>query len=114
MKGILATPNGEVQTQEYGEPLYKSTGKAVDGHIEIVRPRRLGRPYVMIVNEDFLRPCLPLNPVGSYLYRTDEHGHPICGNIIILKEAGEDLVGLDDDELRIIKGYMQMIYAAVT
>lgn len=95
MTGIVVTPKGEVETRELKEPLHQSAGAVVGGLIEIVRPRRLERPYIMIVNENFINLRLPLNPVGSYLYCTDEHGHPICGNIIILKEEDQEITGLN-------------------
>jgi hypothetical protein len=87
---------------DFDRPAYKSVGKAVDGYIEIVHPRRLEFPYCMIVNEEGLLRGLPLNPYGSYLYGIEAHGNPIVGDIVILKEGfvnGEpDLVGLSDEE----------------
>ena len=87
---------------DFDRPAYKSVGKAVDGYIEIVHPRRLGFPYCMIVNEEGLLRGLPLNPYGSYLYGIEAHGNPIVGDSVILKEGfvnGEpDLVGLSDEE----------------
>ena len=45
---------------------------------------------------------LPMNAYGSFLYRTQIHGSPIVGNIIIMKDGYEngepDIVGLSDDE----------------
>lgn len=113
MTGIVVTHDGNIYAKDFQKPLHRSAGETVGGLIEIVRPQRLSRPYVMIVNDNFLNLCLPLNPVGCYLYRTDKHGYPICRDIIILKEEGEDLVSLDDEELRTIKCYTQMICAAV-
>lgn len=106
MIGIVVTPDGNIYAKDLQEPLHRSAGKTVGGHIEIVRPRNLPRPYCMVVNEEFLLLRLPLNPVGCALYDTHQHGHPICGNIIILKEQGEYLVGLDPKEQKIIKEYM--------
>lgn len=112
MNGIVVTTKGEIYHREFQEPLHRSAGEVVGGHIEFVRPSRLGKPYCMIVNEEFLLQGLPVNPVGCYLYATDEHGHPICGNIIIMKEHGEDIINLDPAELRLICGYMKMIKEA--
>ena len=83
MNGIVITPSGEIYIRQFEEPLYRSAGEVVGGLIEVVRPKRLGKPYCMIVNEEFLLLGLPKNPVGSYLYATDEHGHPICGSTYI-------------------------------
>ena len=109
MTGIVVTHDGEIYTKDFQEPLHRSAGEIVGGLIEIVRPRRLGQPYIMITNEEFLLLELPLKPVGCYLYCTDEHGHPICGNIIIMKKQGEKIIDMDPKEQRVIIDYMKMI-----
>ena len=72
-----------------------------------VKPARLRHPYCMIVNEEGRLLDLPLNYVGSYFYGTDQHGEPIVGNIVIMKDGyrgGEpDIVGLNDVEAEQIK-----------
>lgn len=110
MNGIVVTTNGEIYCREFQEPLHRSAGEVVGGSLEIVRPRRLGRPYCMIVNKCFLLEALPLNPVGCYLYGTDLHDHPICGNIIIMKEQGEDIVDLDQVEATEVEDILRFIY----
>ncbi len=56
----------------------------------------------MMVNEEGLLQGLPLNLIGSILYGTPQHGQPIVGNVIFLKEGyhgGEpDVVGMTADE----------------
>jgi hypothetical protein len=102
MKGLIITTRNTMRIAGFDRPAYKSVGKAVDGYIEIVHPRRLEFPYCMIVNEEGLLRSLPHNLYGSYLYGTEVHGNPIVGDIVILKEGfvnGEpDLVGLSDEE----------------
>ena len=106
MKGIVVTTSNTMYVKDFGEPLYKSLGKEVGGHIEVVHPRRLEAPFVMIVNEEGRLEGLPLNTLGSALYVTPIHGEPIVGNIIILQEGfvnGErDIIGLDDDLARYV------------
>lgn len=104
MKGIVITTKYEMRVQEFSEPVHKSIGEAVDGWIEIVHPVRLGRPYCMVVNEAGLLRNLPMNVLGSFLYRTDIHGSPIVGDIVLLKEGinsdGEyDLLGLTEQDI---------------
>lgn len=104
MKGIVITTKYEMRVQEFLEPVHKSIGEAVDGWIEIVHPVRLGRPYCMVVNEEGLLRNLPMNVLGSFLYRTDIHGSPIVGDIVLLKEGinsdGEyDLLGLTEQDI---------------
>lgn len=104
MKGVVVTTSNTMYVKDFGEPLYKSLGKEVGGRIEVVHPRRLEVPLVMIVNEEGRLEGLPLNVLGSALYCTPIHGEPIVGNIIILQEGfvnGErDIIGLDDDLAR--------------
>ena len=109
MKAVTVTHDLKIGFTELDEPLYRSAGEYVGGHIEIVRPRGLNRPYVMIVNEEFLLLGLPKNLIGCYLYHTHIHGHTICGNFLIMKEQGEDLVGLTDIETLQIMGAMAKV-----
>lgn len=107
MKGIVVTTDLEIRIEEFSDPLYKTVGSAVGGYIEHVKPARLRHPYCMIVNEEGRLLYLPLNYVGSYFYGTDQHGEPIVGNIVIMKDGyrgGEpDIVGLNDVEAEQIK-----------
>ena len=107
MKGIVVTTDLEIRIEEFSDPLYKTVGSAVGGYIEHVKPARLRHPYCMIVNEEGRMLDLPLNYVGSYFYGTDQHGEPIVGNIVIMKDGyrgGEpDIVGLNDVEAEQIK-----------
>lgn len=107
MKGIVVTTDLEIRIEEFSAPLYKTVGSAVGGYIEHVKPARLRHPYCMIVNEEGRLLDLPLNYVGSYFYGTDQHGEPIVGNIVIMKDGyrgGEpDIVGLNDVEAEQIK-----------
>ena len=107
MKGIVVTTDLEIRIEEFSHPLYKTVGSAVGGYIEHVKPARLRHPYCMIVNEEGRLLDLPLNYVGSYFYGTDQHGEPIVGNIVIMKDGyrgGEpDIVGLNDVEAEQIK-----------
>lgn len=103
MKGIVIKTDGNMSVKEFGEPLYQTVGAEVGGHIEIVFPRGLLKPYLMVVNEEGLLQNLKLNGIGSVLYGTPKHGQPIVGNVVIMKGGivnGEpDIVGLEDGEI---------------
>ena len=103
MKGIVISTENQLTVRDFGAPLYKTIGAAVEGWIEIVRPGGLESPYVMVVNEEGLIKELPINIAGSILYGTPSHGSPIVGNIVIMKEGwtdeGKDLLGLSDEEV---------------
>lgn len=102
MKGLVITTEGVMRMKDFGEPLYQTVGEVVGGYIEIVHPYGLEDPLVMIVNEEGLLKGLSVNPIASYLYRTQEHGHPIVGNAVIMQEGmrdGEpDIIGLEEEE----------------
>lgn len=102
-KGIVVTTDCTAYIGEFPYPLHRSCEPALDGSIETVHPRGLARPYMMLVNEEGLLKGLPLNPLGSLLYGTLEHGYPIVGNVIFMKDGyrnGEpDIVGLDDEDI---------------
>lgn len=78
--------------------------------IEIVHPRRLPDPYVMIVDESGMLKGLPVNALGSVLYETDRHGWPILGTALLMKQAmtmeGPDIVSLDEDDVEALRGIM--------
>lgn len=61
MKGIVITTDNKVEVQTFGEPLYQTIGKAVGGYIEVVHPKGLPEPFIMIVNEEGLLQQLPPN-----------------------------------------------------
>ena len=103
-KAIKVTTDLQITIQEIevkNGSMLKGLQKIVGGGIEIVHPRRLERPLLMVVNDEGLIYDLPVNPIGSYLYGMDQHGHPILGDIAILQEGlrdGEpDVLGLPDD-----------------
>lgn len=102
MIGLLVTTDNEMSKVEYDAPNYDIINDAVGGWYEHVHPKGLEYPYCMMVNEEGLMHRLPLNLLGSLLYGTQQHGQPIVGNIIILKEgyyAGEpDVIGMTEDE----------------
>lgn len=107
MKGIVVTADLNVRIEEFDDPLYKTVGTAVGGYIEHVRPMRLACPFCMIVNEEGRLQNLPVNSIGSFLYGADQHGEPIVGDIVIMKDGyrdGEpDIIGLEDAEVEKVK-----------
>ena len=113
MKGLVVTTENEVFVKEFDQPLSKSICEVIGGYIEIVHPRGLAYPFTMIVNEEGLLWNLPLNLVGSYLYETHKHGHPIVGNIVIMAEgrtpSGYDITGLPDDAIESLKNQISQI-----
>ena len=110
MKGIVIDTQNRMAVRDFREPLHRSLGDAVGGWFEVVHPKGLPEPYVMIVNEEGLLQQLPVNLTGSTLYGTAEHGNPIVGRIVIMKEGyrnGEpDIVGLDKADIVALKALL--------
>ena len=98
-KGIVISPDMNVSVQEfeyqpYDQP-YEKVSAAVGGLVQYVRAKGLPRPYTMAVNEEGRLRNLPYNPLGSFWYGTQNHGHPIMGTIVLLREELNDEGELD-------------------
>ena len=117
MKGIVISTDNMIEVKDFAAPMYKSIGEVVGGTIEIVRPRGLSRPYVMIVNDEGLLLELPLNRLGSILYETHKHGSPIVGNVVIMKEgmtsSGPDILGLEAHEEEALMSDLRKAFQSV-
>lgn len=115
MKAVLIKSDLTIEAIDLTEPLNKSLQAAVGGFFEIVRPQGLRYPYLMIVNENYIKLGLPRNEIGCYLYRTLIHGHPILGDIIIMKEGivnadrERDLIGLDPLDVPLVINAMNQV-----
>lgn len=97
MKAIKITTDNVLQIIDIDFNDYRSMQKAIGGHFEIVRTRKMrdffnDNSIVFLCDEEGILKNLPFNFVASYLYGTFDHGHPVVGDIIFAQEAGEDLV----------------------
>lgn len=71
--------------------------------VEVVRPKGLPEGMVLVCDEEFLLKDKPvLNPLASYLYGMQDHGNPICGDCVLMREVdgwdGYTLDGLSEEE----------------
>lgn len=102
MKGFVISTENKMQFKDFNEPLLLSIGTEICGYIETVHPKYLPEGFCMVVNDEGLLRGLPLNRFASLLYGTPEHGQPIVGTAVILREgfvAGElDFMSLDDGD----------------
>ena len=110
MKAVVIKTTGSIYPVTLTKPLHRSAGAIVNDQIEVVRPINLKRPYVLICAESGRLKDMPLNLVASYLYGTHHHGNPIVGDVIIMRENGVDLVGLEDLELLRIQSQMSGLW----
>jgi hypothetical protein len=115
MKALKVTADNAVSTIELSPPLYKSLQPEVGGYFEIVHPRGLKHPFVMIVDEEGLLKDKPLNLCGSVLYETRKHDSPIVGDIVIMREdygaEGPDIFGLEEQHIEELIPFLNSIIA---
>lgn len=76
-----------------------------------------GRCVSMLIDEDGLLKENEPNLIGSFLYETDRHGHPIVGNVLFVGEEwgsdGIDFCGIEDSAFELLKtGLEKMILRA--
>lgn len=112
MKGLAFDTENRLQFKDFGEPLLDSLQKEVGGYIEVVHPKYLPEGLCMVVDDEGRLKDYPVNNIASVLYGTPEHGQPIVGNAVILREGfvdGErDFVSLTDDDET---GLMLLLFA---
>lgn len=102
MKGLVIKTANLEEFKDFGEPLLDSLQKEVGGYIEVVHPKYLPAGLCIVVDDSGLVKESPINRAASAIYGTLEHGHPIVGDAVILRENfvnGErDFVSLTDDD----------------
>ena len=102
MKGLAINTENQMPLKNFSEPLLHSLQKEVGGYIEVVHPKYLPEGLCMVVDDEGRLKGSAVNNIASVLYGTPEHGQPIVGNAVILREgfvAGElDFMSLDDGD----------------
>lgn len=106
MLGLKLNTNGLVMAYELPEEKenYIALQKSIDCDcIDIVHPVNLPYPYCLVVDDEGLLKAEPqINLVASYLYGMLEHGQPLCGDCIIMKDKetnyGLETVGLEEKD----------------
>lgn len=79
--------------------------------IDIAPTKYLPEPYIMIVDDEGLLKADPdVNFLGSYLYGIQDHGMPIMGNALIMKEQGQNIVWLSEEECQNVLSYLDDIF----
>ena len=80
------------QVQHVGEDrdLLRYLQQSVHGHIEVVYPDYLHKPYLMVVNEEGLLLNMDINPAACWLYGSQDHAQPIVGPAVICKQVWDD------------------------
>jgi len=94
--------NVSIVEVEPNEKVFDCARRAIDCEwIEVVEPAGLqGQDYVLLIDEEskLKGDVYFVNCIASYLYESPEHGDIIIGNAMIVKQDGEDLRLLTEDE----------------
>jgi len=103
MKALKIDTENKFSVVDVEEPLYRDLKTAIGRRVEVVHPRGLARPFIMIVDEEGIIKQRPVNTIGSFLYGAHIQGNVIAGDIVIIREAdgedGPDFVGLLDQDI---------------
>ena len=113
MKALKLHTNGLVMPVELDLVNYKHTYQAMNAAIgshlvDIIHAVNLPDHYCLVVDDEGLLADKPVvNVVASYLYGTADHGQPLCGDVLIMKDKwsddGLETVGLDDSDFDVIR-----------
>lgn len=110
---IRCRVNGEVETIDLPDiRQWEWYSEQIDVRIvQHVRGVNLKHPYAFLCDEEGLLKKHPtVNFIGSYFYGTQDHGEPIVGDILIVKDIqtaeGYDFGGLEPGEADIMANWM--------
>lgn len=92
MRALLIEPYNKQEVIEISNAI-PDCQKLVDGYVEPIYS--ILRGYVVLVNEEGKIRNLPQNIFN------------LVGNIVILKDDGDDFIGLSDKDIEILRGELQ-------
>jgi len=80
--------------------------------IQTVYARGLKEPYFFLCDEEGrLKDNPTINFLGSWLYETQDHGEPIVGDIMIVKQEmtdeGPDIGGMSESEAEVLAEWLK-------
>lgn len=138
MKLIKISPELELTVHEFPSGSYAEQNQLlrelIGNHCDIyehVMPVRLytelrmkdhptktpGQCVSMLIDEEGLLKENEPNLIGSYLYESDRHGHPIMGNLLFIGEEcgreGIDFCGIEDSVFRELEQQLNGLISAI-
>lgn len=112
MNGLKLYTDGRIEKYDIKEKdfeyKYQALQKSIDCDcIDIVHAVNLPDPYCLVVDDEGLLVAEPqMNLYASYLYGALEHGQPICGDCIIMKDDytpdGIETIGLEAEDFNAV------------
>lgn len=82
------------------------------------RPSKIpGQCVSILIDEEGLLKKNTPNLIGSYLYKTDQHGIPIMGNILFVGEEwggdGIDFCGIEEETFKLLEKELNNMVVAM-
>lgn len=103
MKAIRITTDNLIQVEDAGKRVHEHLSGQGTDCIAYVKPRYAAPGTVLVVDDNGLLRDLPVNEAASLMYGTQYHGHPIVGDVLVMKISAEpDYVMFDDDEAQTV------------
>lgn len=98
MKTVKVTTDNKISIIDVDFDDFRSIQRAIGGYFETVHTQLMADYFkdpsvIMLVDEEGLVKELPLNPVGSALYRGT-----IAGDLIFARAQGEDIIAPENAE----------------
>lgn len=103
---IIIRSSGAIETMPAETVELETLQEIVGGYIETM-PTAIVSDLILIINEEGKLHDLPLNPVATSISRLCSDY--IVGDAALVKADGEDLVGLTDEEVRIITPFLCLL-----
>lgn len=107
MKHVLVIrPDGTIKQRNWpkrDEQLH-FLQEQVGGYIETVRTGTPG--VIMVINEEGRLKGLPYNSLASRVYYEGFGASPIVGTAVLVKDAGDELDGLDQAAATLMMGHL--------
>lgn len=108
MKHVLVIrPDGTIKQRSWPKGTNEQLHflqEQVGGYIETVRTGTPG--IIMIVNEEGRLHGLPYNSLASQVYYEGFGASPIVGTAVLVKDAGDELDGLDQAAATLMMGHL--------
>ena len=103
MQVIKITTQNKISVIDINVNDYKEVNREIKCDLaEVVKTQIMwdyfGQPILMLVDEEGRLKNPRLNSVGSYLYGTHLHRHPIVGDVLFVVPDGEQFAGFENAE----------------
>lgn len=116
-------PNGDIEKIELPPAKYKFKRMqlAVSDDCSVIDIKDMYEAleledYCLVFDDEFLlKETIIINPIASYMYGYQQHGQPLCGNVLIMKnsfvpDTGLETIGLSNEDITVIHNFVVKSY----